>query len=67
MSQKKTFMAYGTPLQVSDVRFKCDGKEFHVASCICSECGYVFFFPALPEHEPSLCPNCGIRFAGCHQ
>lgn len=38
------------------------GRVWPIMAMKCMECEYVFFYPLLPEHEPTFCPNCGAKF-----
>jgi len=39
-----------------------DGRKFEVALCTCGACKNDFFCIDRPEHQPSFCPYCGMRF-----
>jgi uncharacterized paraquat-inducible protein A len=54
--------AYGKEIVESSATVTYRGREFALLGCTCGTCDYDFFVPALSEHEPSCCPNCGIRF-----
>ena len=54
--------AYRQHLQPSEFTVAYRRREYALLGCSCAHGGYDFFVPALPEHEPSFCPNCAVRF-----
>ena len=54
--------AYRQELQSSEFTVTYRRREYALLGCSCAHCGYDFFVPALPEHEPSFCPNCAVKF-----
>lgn len=56
--------AYGVELPESDHSITYRDRTYQICGCTCMRCDCDFFVPAVPEHEPILCPYCGIRFNG---
>ncbi len=54
--------AYRQDLKPSEFTVTYRRREYALLGCSCAHCGYDFFVPALREHEPSFCPNCGVQF-----
>lgn len=48
-------------MEESDVVLEACGMSFRLCCLQCSNCDYPIIFAALPEHEPTYCPNCGAK------